>query len=131
MNPIRTIIAATMLSILSLGAAQAAEQTIKPLQGASFHVGTKHAVAYYVAENSHCKLVLTLAEEPKGDDATFESTRFEAALAAGKSTRYPLVEGTSLEFACEAEAQAMTIKSLEAVAGNNGTLGSQPIGNGR
>jgi hypothetical protein len=116
MNPIKTIIAAAALSALSLGAAQAAEETMKPMQGASFHSGTKHAVAYYVADNSHCKLVLTLAEEPKGVATTFESTRFEAALAAGKSTRYPLVEGTSLEFACEAGAQAMKVHRLESLA---------------
>jgi hypothetical protein len=126
MNPIKTIIAAATLSILSLGAAQAAEQTIKPMQGASFHAGTKHAVAYFLSEDRTCKLVLTLA-----DDADYAPIRYEAALDPGKSTRYPLVEGTSLEFACEAGAQAMTIKSLEAVAGNNGAQTSQPIGNGR
>ena len=64
MNSIKTIIIAATLSTLSLGAAQAAE-TIKPVQAASFHDGTKHAVAYFLNDNATCKLVVMQA-----DDAT-------------------------------------------------------------
>jgi hypothetical protein len=114
MTSIKNIFVAALLFSAGLfGTAQAAEQTIKPLQGVSFHAGTKHAVAYFLSENRTCKLVLTSA-----DDANFEPARYEAAIDAGKSTNYPLVEGKSIEFACQAEAQAMNVKSLETVAGN-------------
>ena len=111
MNSIKTIIVAATLSTLSLGAAQAAE-TIKPVQGVSFHAGTKHAVAYFLTHNENCKLVLTLA-----DDVLYAPVRFEAAIADGSSKHYPFA-GKSLEFACQNQGQAMTINTREAVATN-------------
>ena len=99
MNSIKTIIVAATLSTLSLGAAQAAE-TIKPVQAASFHAGTKHAVAYFLTDNASCKLVLTLA-----DDVRYAPVRFEAAIADGSSKHYPFAEGKSLEFACQDRAR--------------------------
>ena len=56
MNTIRTIIVAATLSTLS-GYAQAAE-TVKPLQGVSFHTETKDAVVYYLADKGTCKVVV-------------------------------------------------------------------------
>ena len=112
MNSIKTIIVAATLSTLSLGAAQAAE-TIKPVQAASFHDGTQHAVAYFLTHNAGCKLVLTLA-----DDVRYAPVRFEAAIADGASKRYPFAQGKSLEFACQNQGQAMTINTREAVATN-------------
>jgi len=119
MTPTKNIIvAATLCAILSfapLGAAQAADgaQTMKPLQGISFHAGSKHAAGYFLSDNSACKLVLTLA-----DEANFAPTRFEVTIEAGRSTRYQLAEGMSLEFGCQAGGQAMDVKSLETTAGN-------------
>jgi hypothetical protein len=116
MNSVKTIIvAATLSAILSgthLAAAQAADgaQTMKPLQGISFHAGTKHAVAYFLSENRTCKFVLTTADK----DA--QPTRFEAALLSGESSSYEFAEGRSLEFTCEADAQAMTLTPLTTVA---------------
>ena len=112
MTSIKTIIVAATLSTLSLGAAQAAE-TVKPLQGINFHAGTKHAASYYLNDNGTCKLVVTLA-----DDANYEPTRFEAAIADGSSTHYQLAEGKSLEFGCRDHAQLMTVSTLEAIATN-------------
>jgi hypothetical protein len=114
MNTIKNIIVAATLSTLSLGyltAAQAAD-TVKPSQGISFHAGSKDAVAYFLSESRTCKLVLTVADK----DA--RPTRFEAAISSGQSTSYALAEGKALEFACQADAQAMTINSLAAVAAN-------------
>ena len=112
MNSLKTLIAAATLSILSLGfgAAQATE-TVKPLQGISFHAGTKHAVAYFLTHNENCKLVLTLA-----DDVRYEPVRFEAVIADGSSKQHPFIKGTPLEFVCHDRGQAMTINTLEAVA---------------
>jgi hypothetical protein len=118
MTSTKNILVAALLSLGLLGTAQASEQTMKPMQGVSFHAGTTHAVAYYTGENRLCKLVLTVAEEPKGDVATFEATRFEASLAAGRSTRYTLAKGKSLEFTCQTAAKTMNVKMLDAVAAN-------------
>ena len=115
MTSIKTIIATVAVSIALSFSAQAGDpQTLKPLQGVSFHAGTKHAVSYFLSESGICKLVLTLA-----DDANYAPTRFEAAIEAGKSTRYQLAEAKSLEFACQVGAQAMTINALETFAAHD------------
>lgn len=115
MNSIKNKIAAVAVSIALSFAAQAADgaQTLKPLQGVSFHVGTKHAVGYFLNDSNTCKLVLTLA-----DDTNYAPTRFEASVADGSSTRYQLAEGKSLEFGCHDHAQVMKVNALEAVATN-------------
>jgi hypothetical protein len=110
---IKNIVVAAILSVGLIATAQAAEQTIRPLQGVSFHAGTKHAVAYFLSEGRTCNLVVTSI-----DDANFVPVRHEATIAPGKSTTYHLAEGKSLEFGCRSEARAMTVKSLAAVAGN-------------
>jgi hypothetical protein len=117
MKPAKNIIIAAALSaalsVAHLAGAQAADgaQTMKPMQGVSFHGGSKHAVGYFLSDSSTCKLVLTLA-----DDANYAPIRFETAIAAGKSTSYQLAEGKSLEFACQADGQAMKINALETFA---------------
>ena len=127
MNASKNITLPALIAILSLaylGSAQAGDgaQTIKPLQGVSFHIGTKHAVAYFLSDNNTCKLVVMAA-----DDANFAPTRSEAAIQPGKSTQYELSEGTSLEFACQAGGLAMNVRSLEAVAGE--TPNALPVEN--
>jgi hypothetical protein len=109
MNSITQIFIAATLSALA-GYAQAAE-TIKPVQAASFHAGTKHAVAYFLNDNATCKLVVMQA-----DDANYAPTRFEAAIADGSSTHYDFTEAKTLEFACHDGGHAMTINTLEAIA---------------
>ena len=114
MNSLKTIIAAAALSTISLGfgAAQAAA-TVKPMQGISFHAGTKHVVAYFLTHNAGCRLVLTLA-----DDVRYAPVRFEAVIGDGSSKRFPFAEGKSLEFVCQELGQAMTINTLDDVATN-------------
>jgi hypothetical protein len=112
MNSIKNIVVAAALSALTIGCigtAQAAE-TVKPLQGVSFHVGSKGAVAYFLIEGRTCKLVLTMA------DRDAQPTRYEAAISGGETTSYELAKGQSLEFACQADAQAVTINSLTTFA---------------
>ena len=105
MNTIKTIIAAIALSTGLSVAAQA--ETLKPLQGVSFHTETKDAVAYYLADKGTCKVVVTLT-----DKTSYAPTRFEEAVAANKSTH----NGKALEFACHADAQAMTINLATTLA---------------
>jgi hypothetical protein len=114
MNTTKNIILAATLSVLSIahvGAAQAAD-TIKPLQGISFHVGNKDAVAYFLTEGGSCKLVLTMAEDVS------QPARVEIAIATGQATRYELTQGKLLEFACKADGLAMEVNSLPTLAGN-------------
>ena len=110
MTSLKTIIVAAALSALFAGYAQA--ETLKPMQGVSFHAGSKDAVAYFLSENGTCKFVLTSADK----DA--QPTRIEAAISGGASSRYQLAEGNSLEVGCQADAQAMTIKMAATVAAN-------------
>jgi hypothetical protein len=103
MNPTKNIILAATLSVLSvahIGATQA--ETVKSLQGVSFHAPSMDAVAYFLGETRTCKLVLTMT------DGNAQPTRFEAAISGGESTSYKITEGKSLEFACQSDAQAMT-----------------------
>ena len=112
MNSIKNIIVAAALSTLSLGyltSAQATE-TVKPLQGVSFHTDTKDAVAYFTADKGACKVVLMVT-----DKVAYAPARIEEAVEANKSTLHH-VDGKSLELACGPGAQAMTINLLATVA---------------
>jgi hypothetical protein len=121
MSTITRIIVAASLSLFA-GYAQAAE-TVKPLQAVSFHTQAKDAVAYYVADNGTCKVVLTLTNK-----IAYAPTRFEEAVEANKSIRHQVDEGNALEFACHADAQAMTINLLAAIAGEETGIGLPDFG---
>ena len=109
MNSLKTVIITAAFSALSAGFAQA--ETLKPLQGVSFHTETKDAVAYYVADKGTCKVVVTFT-----DKTAYAPTRFDEAVEARKSIVHQIDDGRVLEFACQADAQAMTINMLTAVA---------------
>jgi hypothetical protein len=111
MNTIAKISVAAAASILAVGYAQAGEQTMKPLQGWSFHSSTKHAVAYFQTGNSNCQLVVTSA-----DDASSAPARYEAAVETGKSTSYQLSEGKLIVFTCHE--QTMIANAIEVSAAN-------------
>ena len=108
MSSLKTIIVAAALSALS-GYAQA--ESVKPLQGVSFHTETKDAVAYYLADKGTCKVVVTLV-----DKTDYAPARFEEAVEANKSKLHQIEEGNALELACQPDAQAMTINLLTTVA---------------
>jgi hypothetical protein len=111
MTSIKTILAAAVLSASLFATAEASE--IKPLQGVSFHAGTKHAVAYFLNENGTCKLVVTSA-----DDANFAPVRIETAVAPHSSNLQRLTEGKAIEFTCEDGARSMMVKEQETTAAN-------------
>ena len=128
MNSLKKIIAGTgfaaVLSLSTAAATQAADvMTMKPLQALSFDVTTKHAVAYFLSDNGACKLVLTVGEAANPDESKFVATRFEDAIAAGTTTRFDVTTNKSLDFACLADAQSMSVTGLEQVASSS--LGSQ------
>lgn len=108
---------ATLTSAAFAGISQAAEiTTLKPLQGLSFKSGTTHGVNYFQSEHGACKLVLTFANDDDGSAGNgFTVTRHEASVTAGQNTRYA-IGNQPFEFACQADAQAMTMKPLSRLA---------------
>jgi hypothetical protein len=112
---------AAVFALSSAMSTQAADSahilTMKPLQALTFDVETKHAVSYFLSDNGTCKLVLTLAEAPNPDRVPhFIATRYEAAIGAGNKTQFNTAEGKSLDFACQAGAQVMSVTGLDQVA---------------
>jgi hypothetical protein len=107
------------LAVANLGTLQAAEMpprqmTMKPLQGISFDVGTKHAVSYFVSEDGLCNVTLLVAEALVGDKVpTAPATRFEVAIDPGKTGRINTGEGATFEFTCSAGAQAMIFTAVD------------------
>ncbi|MEW5964050.1 MAG: hypothetical protein AB1749_10860 [Pseudomonadota bacterium] len=125
MTTTKIIVATAIAAVLSAQGAVSlraeelrAVQTMKPLHGISFDIGSKRAVSYYLSDKGRCKLVLTLATVPNWDEVpSFTSTRFEAAIPGGKATRFVSDEGKSVEFSCQENAQAMSVNPVENVAG--------------
>ena len=128
MNLAKNIIIATALSgILSVntaGAVQAADAssvlTMKPLHGISFDVGTKRAVSYFLSYNGICHLTLIVAEAFDGYEVPADTpARYEVSIDPGKTARIDAAEGKSLEFACQASAQAMSLTTVSQFAVNS------------
>ena len=96
----------TSLVVLAAVPALADSTSLKPLHAATLKIGTEHAVSYFTSENGRCNLVVTRAGEPNwNQDASFNVTRFESSISAGKTTRY---DG-SVDFTCASDAQSMLI----------------------
>ena len=88
--------------------------TIRPLQGASFDIGTKRAVSYFLSDDEECKLTLMLAELVNDDEANgLAATRMTVAVEVGKAARLDTAEGKSLEFKCQPGGQEMSIDVIE------------------
>jgi hypothetical protein len=115
--------AAGVAAVLALSAfaatGNAAAQTInvKPQQGVSLHLGSKHAVGYFLTDNGVCQLTLVVGDELKGDEMpATASARFRTTVDAGKTARFDTGSGTELQFACAAGAAAMTVEPLAQLA---------------
>ena len=126
MTILTKIIASTALAGIvftnGAGAPKAADTssalTMTEMQGVSFDIGTQRAVAYFLNSGGTCRLVLTMARPYNGDDDndvaySFTSSRFEAAIPAGKATRFKPASGGAFEFACRAGASSMSIMAVE------------------
>jgi hypothetical protein len=126
MNLTSKILSVALLAGIASASALRAEeintvQSMKPLQGILIEVGAKHGVGYFYSEANHCKLVLTLADDPNTeDDLSFTAIRHEATVFAGNSTRYNSPDGKSLEFTCATDAQKMTVRQVERVVAGAG-----------
>jgi hypothetical protein len=114
-------VAAVLALSALLGAGSAASQAgtveFKPLHGVSLHLGSKHAVGYFLADKGVCQLTLVVGEELKGDELlALTPARFRAAIEAGMHARFDTGEGTELLFSCAPGATAMTVEPLKQVA---------------
>jgi hypothetical protein len=113
-----------VFAVANLGTLQAGETspgqiTMKPMQGISFDVGTKHAVSYFLSDNGVCKLTLMVAEAHYGDAVpALTAARFEVGIEAGKTARLDTAQGKSLVFTCQAGSQTMSVKAADQVAVN-------------
>lgn len=105
-------------STASLAADASTMLTMKPLAGLSFDVGSKRAVSYFTSEKGKCKVVVTMADEPRWDEevATLTSTRFEAAVPGGKVARLGLGDGGAIEFKCALDAETMSVHGAKQLA---------------
>jgi hypothetical protein len=116
-----TIVAAMLAGVAAFGMqiASAAEEqkTFKPLHGISLHVGSKHAVGYFVPTNGVCQLTLVVGEEPV-EDAVLSVTpsRFRASVKAGQHVRFDTGEGKELAFYCAQSATAMSVETRQQTA---------------
>ncbi len=115
-------VAAAMLAGFTAFAVQNATaeegaKTFKPLHGISLHVGSKHAVGYFVPTNGVCELTLVVGEEPSEEAVVFNTpTRFRASVKAGQRARFDTGEGKELAFHCAQSATAMTVQTMQQTA---------------
>jgi hypothetical protein len=130
MNFVKKIVAATavtcVLAIANLGAVQAGDtlpvgSQMKHLQAVSFDVGSKHVLSYFLSKNGMCDLTILVTDRPdevvEGDEIrTLTTARFKAAIDGGTSAHLDTAEGRSLEYACAADAQAMSVRQVNHVA---------------
>jgi hypothetical protein len=115
-------VAAVLALSTFVGAVNAASEedavNFKPLQGVSLHMGSKHAVGYFLTDNGACQLTLVVGDEISQDDVlpATVSARFRAAVDAGRTARFDTGSGTELQFTCGPEATAMSVVPLKQVA---------------
>ncbi len=130
MNFAKRIFVATVLTgvlaMANLGAVQAGDSSpgwkpMKPLYAVSFDVGRKHVLSYFLSKNGLCDLTTMVTDRPdeasEGDEIpTLATVRFKATIDGGKTARLDTAEGKSLEYACAADAQAMSVRQVNQVA---------------
>lgn len=90
--------------------------TMKPRQGVSFEVGSKHAISYYLADGGVCKLTVLMAESNEADAVKGAATRVTIPVIPTRAARIDNAEGKTLEFTCAPSAAGMSVKVLDQVA---------------
>ncbi len=114
------------LAMANLGAVRAGDYSpewkpMKSLYAVSFDVGRKHVLSYFLSKSGLCDLTILVTdrpgEDPKGGEIPpLHTERFTAAIDGGRIARFDTTEGTSLEYACTAGAQAMRVREVNQVA---------------
>ena len=92
-------------------------KTLKPLTGIGLGLGSKRIVGYFVSDSQVCNLTLMMGDSMESDAVpTSTPARIVHAIAPNKVARVDTMEGKSLEFRCNADATAMTVRMLRNVA---------------
>lgn len=109
--------AALMAAMTSVAFAAPLAQpiTLKPAKGQSFDVGSKHAVAYFMAKGGICSLTVLMADRGE-DNIKGAATRVTIPVIPTRAARFDTAEGKTLEFACAPSAASMNVKILDQVA---------------
>jgi hypothetical protein len=75
-------------------------------------VGKKRAVSYFLNENGLCRVTVMVGEAFNGVDVPVSTTvRFEVVIGVGESACMDTADGKLLEFACQAHAEELTVRS--------------------
>lgn len=95
-----------------------AQTMFKPMHGISLHVGSKHAVGYFLPVNGACQLTLVVGEEPNENQEVLAvtPTRFRATVKSGQHVRFDTGEGKELAFYCAQSATAMSVETMQQTA---------------
>ena len=119
---IKSITASVALVSLALsGSVEAAERdtTLRalPMHGVSFDIGSKHAISYFLINDGNCDLTVWLTDISHDDEAApSTATRMVISVAPGRTMQVGSAEGTAAEFACAANAESMSVRTLTEVA---------------
>ncbi len=117
---VATKIAATASALVAMtsvafAATLAQPIVLKPAKGQSFDVGSKHAVAYYMAKGGVCSLTVLMADRGE-DNIKGAATRITIPVIPTRAARFDTADGKTLEFACAPSAASMGVKILDQVA---------------
>ncbi|HEY8163517.1 MAG: hypothetical protein ACR650_13520 [Methylocystis sp.] len=91
-----------------------ATSALTPMQAASFDIGVKHVVGYFLDGGDHCQLILAIADV--GDDEASSVSHVEFMVASGAVARLQSNPGGSLSFTCDNRAHAMRVTKNDGLA---------------
>lgn len=102
------------LSILGLASAAHAETSrvlvVNPTHGASFDVGSKYVVGYFVNTADACQVTLMMSDKIASDEVPSHSAaRIRQTVLPNATARVDTAEGESLVVRCHPHAAAMTV----------------------
>ncbi|MFM7083463.1 MAG: hypothetical protein ACKOW3_00455 [Hyphomicrobium sp.] len=93
-------------------------RTYKPLTGFSVSLGSKRMVGYYESDTGVCKITFLVAPDMRTDELPlYTPVRFIQNVEPGRMAVVDTPEGKTLEFGCRPRAEAMTLRTLNLVAG--------------
>ena len=88
-----------------------------PMHAVTFDIGSKHAISYFLVNDGNCDLTVWLTDISLDDKSTpATATRMVLSVAPGRTMQVGSAEGMAAEFACAANAESMSVRTLTEVA---------------
>lgn len=86
-------------------------------KGASFNVGTKKAVAFYVKQPGACS-VTVMVSETYSEQLPYHlaTVRFSSNVAAGTTAQIDTSDGAALALSCAQNASNLVVESIDRIA---------------